>query len=311
MLPRITPGSFEQTKLIPTPLGLEFWLATFIMKTGWSDAVFFKTWKKNLQDGFTFAFIQGLAAVLSNAFRVPLDQITNESQSSSFQISFHYPPQEPLSADLAVLDTSTIMAEPLAKLFQSAAQQGARKLRIQLELTPKRSVFHRLFGIPLISKQLVEKEDNFLLNLFFKKDKDTDKYVVADQSHFVDYLRSVALEEMETQERESGDEISEFKFATTIAAEAMIICDETFCVWDADTGEVLQGYEDNGTTREVGHMVTMERTYETVLGSGISLMDRTNSNWLMTDCDDLLGPQKWYHVVVPGHVNDDENRTAI
>jgi len=318
LLPRVTPDTEEQKKLIPTPIGLEFWLATLILQTGFLNNLFFRTWKHQLEEAFTYGFTKGLSGLLSNVFRVPIDQISKSSDdidNNKHEVTFHYPNKSSSSSDSKddfCDEVSDMITQPLRDLFQSSYDQesGAqRKLRIQLELTPKRSVFHRLFGVPFVSRKLVEEDKDLLFNMYFVKGEN-GKYAVGDQTHFMNAAREATEKEFD-RKYPVAEEAVTYKLVTTVAAEVMVICDETFRVWDDETGELLHGWDgDDGDqgeknpSREVAHLVTMERSFVTVITPGFTpfdttFSDETISNWQITDIDDLLGPKKWYHVVSP------------
>eukprot|EP00527_Entomoneis_sp_CCMP2396_P009789 CAMPEP_0198136798 /NCGR_PEP_ID=MMETSP1443-20131203/394_1 /TAXON_ID=186043 /ORGANISM="Entomoneis sp., Strain CCMP2396" /LENGTH=411 /DNA_ID=CAMNT_0043798075 /DNA_START=13 /DNA_END=1248 /DNA_ORIENTATION=+ len=316
MLPRLTIGSDEQKNLIPTPVGnIEFCLARMFLGVGWWDGMIAHRWKHELADSVTYAFTKSLASLLSNVYRVPLSQISSSftpagSDITVPQVVFHFPPKEEGNSDNKddyCRNISDMMPRPIRQVFESAHEKSGKHLRIQLEITPKQSAFHRLFGLPFVSRQKVETDKDFLLNIFFKRDKMTDEYVVADQSHAINtYLSHI------TGHQSRG----ETKIKTTVAAEVLVICDEIFKVWDAETGELLQGSsseeeskdaktsgddDDIFLGREVAHVVTMERDFEIEIKDGFpyNFDYVSKSNWQITDIDDSTGPQKWYHVLVP------------
>ena len=72
---------------------------------------------------------------------------------------------------------------------------------------------------------------------------------------------------------------------STVIAQVLVWCEETFYVKDATSGEVLQGVELNGT-RKIPHLIRMETTVRTTKSDAGSFRNE-QGNWIITDIDDI------------------------
>ena len=325
LIPRVTAGTPESSTLLPL-FAPEELMAKVFMDQSWWNALVSKQWKHDLEEGMCYAFAQSVAGIVSNVYHVPLQEVLSSSSqqsslsNSSPDVSFVYNDnQNESSSSSSVNDSSSqaddnkedksnpsqycpeiehMMTPALRRLFQSAHDNGTNQLRIRLQVTPKRAYFHRLHGIPFVSRQQVDDRPSLLHNVFINAA--TGKFQ-ADVTTLYNFLSDNAAE----QSLKSGNGTME----TTLAAEALIVCDEIFCVWDAETGQVLQGKETTSPT-EVGHVVIFERSCQTTpQGDHFPYLPQIThlSNWQIVDIDDLLGPKKWFHVTVSDNDNDKNN----
>ncbi|KAL7575108.1 hypothetical protein ACA910_000475 [Epithemia clementina (nom. ined.)] len=307
LIPRVTPGTREFQTILPL-IAPEMLMANVFMGESLWNVLLTGQWRRDLEEGMCYAFGRGVAGIVSNVYHVPLENVFQSSQpssqSSAYDVSFIYnnkssadfttPINEDKSEDESKFspEVEDMMTQPLRQLFRSAHASGTSQLRIRLELTPKVAFFNRLCGLPFVTKQQVEDQPDMLNDLFVNE----DGQFKVDTRGLYDFLNENAARNF----ARNG------KFETTLAAEALILCDENFCVWDADTGKVLQGREDS-TPREAAHLVTFERSGIYEMGSGLLALPKviSLSNWQIADIDDLLGPKKWFHVVAPGNTPPD------
>eukprot|EP00523_Entomoneis_sp_CCMP467_P008325 CAMPEP_0168726842 /NCGR_PEP_ID=MMETSP0724-20121128/4874_1 /TAXON_ID=265536 /ORGANISM="Amphiprora sp., Strain CCMP467" /LENGTH=533 /DNA_ID=CAMNT_0008773663 /DNA_START=144 /DNA_END=1746 /DNA_ORIENTATION=+ len=387
LLPRITPGTTEFRRLIALPTS-DAWCAWFFLNQGFWSCFVTDEWKRELERGMTYAFTRAVAGIVSNTYRVPLSTVLGDAEqeekqqddtSPQFDVSFTYPPPSPppsSSDNSSKEDKETesngnnsrnfcpeipdMMRPELRRLFQAAHESGVHQLRIRLQLVPVRTYFHRLYCLPFLTRHHVTDVNTEVLQEAFLKNgsNNNDSKKAPPQEFYFDMnsLYSISMGLMQQQftnpamkTTSTGSPVLE----TTVAAEVLIICQEVFSVWDAETGELVQGYDgnesnngdddkspngidaslgppsqdDNSATtdaatstttnnpppwREVAHLVTFEQTVGTREdASGTSFVPNIatdTGNWQIADIDDLLGPQKWFHVVLPDDDNNDETK---
>ena len=350
MLPRLQLGTKEQQTLIPPPVGsIGFTLAVMFLDVSIWDGLFLNKWKTNLCEGASYAFIQAVAGVLSNVYRIPFDKVRTTLMEESLppraifpsgatslpRVSFQYPTLDPSDDkdskevtpsaqkdddSLYCPEIDDMMTRPLRQLFEHHRKEinpHEKDFRIHLDIVPKSAAFHRLYGLPFVTRAQVEDDPHLLRDFFFKQSSSSDqKMQVADQSHavqqYTDHIRKM---------QQRGDKT----VRTTIVAEVMVICEEVFYVKRKGSDEVIQGEDpedmllsgfisvkdgkismenlDDTTNggQDVGHMVTMERDIEVTMDDRFpwrfDVVD--DSNWKVIDIDDLTGARKWYHMVLP------------
>ena len=332
LIPRLTPGTNEFNTLIPIPSSNEFLTWFFLQYSLWNSLIS-QEWKTDLENGTMYAFTKAVAGICANVYRIPLDQIYDEkgtSSSSKPTVKFTFEPphsqqqdEEDDSSssndDATTSDQSTtassstnppdycenvrdMMTRDLRQLYESAHASGVHQLQIQLQLTPVRAYFHRFYAMPFLSKRHVLDDPTLLTKTFLQQESDT-QFVVSWNNM---YNLSISLMNQQLMERQAASERAQLE--TSIAAEVLVVCEERFCVTDITTGQVLQG-SSTPEPREVAHLVTMEQTVVTtddMSRSGLlPRIQSTPSNWQIADIDDLLGADKWFHVVVP--IDDDDD----
>ena len=282
VLPRLTPGTKEYETIIPFPTPQQPFASLFLGVSLW-DAFVTKRWKPELTESMTYAFVRGLAGIISNVYRIPFETSSLDNE----KVKFSYPVQEKEStSENGNTDDSSycpqvdqMLAPPLRELFKSAHESGRDQLRILLETTPVRSHFYRLYAIPFFTRDVIEKDPSILTKLF--NDGKPDWNTVFE------ILQTRCFEQLDRHDY----------VETTIAAEVYIICEEKFQVLDAETGVVLQGPEGVAMPQEVGHVVTFEMTARTHPSDNFPyLLHGEQGNWQITDIDDLVSSKKWYHV---------------
>jgi hypothetical protein len=263
-------------------------LAYFFLGVPFLDTVFFKRqWKSELSENMTYAFTQGLSAIISNTFDVPITDM-----SSSKTLKFAYDPgksTEDVGEDVSQFDSAQynqMIAPPLRKLFQSAHESGRDQLRIILETKPIENRFLCLYGIPCLTRDEVEQDRAILREVFCL---DVPKDIRGKRMYNEIYKRTF-------EKYDAGQVVN-----GTVAAEVYIVCEEKFQVVDAETGIVLQGSEGIPVTQEVGHVVTFEMEARSFASKedyaeAKNFIGSLPGNWQITDIDDLVSVKKWYHM---------------
>ena len=170
------------------------------------------------------------------------------------------------------------MDNKLQDLYQSAHRHGKDRLQIRLETQPVASSAKivSLVCFPFLTRDRLRKNPQF-------KDQYREMMYLMEQSPF---------EPPETL-RELIDEFRESNLMeSTVICQALIPCNEVFCVQDMSAGgKVIQGYDD-GLARPVWHQVRMEMVVQTVPRENSTRFipfRNIHGNWKITDIDDLLG----------------------
>uniref|UniRef100_A0A7S3P9X7 Uncharacterized protein n=1 Tax=Amphora coffeiformis TaxID=265554 RepID=A0A7S3P9X7_9STRA len=227
----------------------------------------------------TYAFLQGLAGMMSNVYRIPVDStLVDDDDAVKFSFPFEGVSRED-EDDKSVLDIHQMMAPDLRKLFESAHESGRDQLRILLETKPVKSYFYRLYVVPFYTRDDLETHSSVLKKLYNNGSPEFNTMFKDLHEHAYEALDRFGYVE------------------TTVAAEVYIICEEKFQVVDAETGVVLQGPEGVPMAQEVGHVVTFEMTVKNTIDDHFPYWIRTElGNWQILDIDDLVSTKKWYHV---------------
>jgi len=281
-LPRLTPGTKEYETIVAFPTPQEPFAFLFLGVPLW-DAFLMGGWKRDLSENMTYAFLQGLAGIMSNVYRVPVGSSkVDDADAVKFSFPLHGASEDDDEDDDHAekpLDIHQMLSSPLQKIFESAHESGRDQLRILLETKPVKSFFYRLYVVPFFTRDAVEADSNILKTLYNNGNPEWNTVFNMLQSHSVESLERYTFVE------------------TTVAAEVYIICEEKFQVVDAETGVVLQGPEGAPVTQEVGHMVTFEMTTKNRIDDHFPYFIRTEpGNWQIVDIDDLVSTKKWYHI---------------
>jgi hypothetical protein len=165
--------------------------------------------------------------------------------------------------------SSPLMEARLLQLFADARQSGKSQIQVHLHSQPTHAKLHSLHALPALSRSLTKTHPQWVRDL---QDGTTD---ITRGEHFGAHLKRAMLE--------NG------KIESTIFAEVLVYCDEIFRVTDLETGALLQGHDD-GKFRQVVHGVRLERVATITADQG-----RTLGNWMITDIDDLLDGNQWFH----------------
>lgn len=284
-LPRLDPTSLEfqeKGQLLGGnvysrhPLVDELATAMFFMNVPWYQILFFRQWQTDMAENMSWAFIQGVAGILSNAYRVPMDKLGKGDGQLMFEYSTTTGEgmEDPLDEDRSsILQNTESMIEPnLQKLYQSAHQFGKYQLQVKLDCRPTLARMENLFVFPFLSRRAIKgipglkEKYQQLLKVMAESPRDSIPM-------YQDLARVMA---------ESG--IAE----STVICQVLMECDEVFWVKDISTGTILQGYEDE-KFRKVYHLVRFEMVVETVPRDHAFIpFQMVPGIWQITDIDDHL-----------------------
>jgi hypothetical protein len=204
---------------------------------------------------------------------------TSSADESSDKTSSSAPKQDPFFRDVDRLFEGDFL-----KLFKSFHQHSHLKslepslakeqkpLEIVLRMKPVEAEMHRIFCFPFLSREAVQedpsrKAEYISLAHHFRKGKKGSVRALA--KHFW------ALTDRMLQERG--------KLQTTVMADVMVECIETFHVKDITTNEILQG---DGVERTVRHLLRMEMDLTLVQENDQDYWHK--GGWRIADIDDQL-----------------------
>jgi len=181
----------------------------------------------------------------------------------------------------------------LQSLYHSAHSTAKSKLNIRLECQPKSASLISIFTVPLLTRDEVT-QDPALRNLYpdlYQKllVKAMEEMERSDGRKTQLSWREVYGEMKEFVEDKVSSQEEEGVVQMTVVAQAMIECEEVFCVRDVELGAVVQGDKD-GKMREVSHLVR----FEMVVDWDWQREELQIGNWQITDWDDLLDGNIWY-----------------
>jgi hypothetical protein len=309
LLPRLKFGTPEYLADVRLPNDIQGMLAVLFLRVPFWKVFFGITWRDELAESCAFAFARGTAGIISNVYKLPFYTVNRDGTSIDFQFRVDHDKAgddskiEPKAAANEapnysdsnnadtdedpnkdkekddIPDAAAMLDRPLRHIFQSAHESGRDQLIISLKSEPKRALLYTVFGVPFLTKARAEA-DTTLLNRIRE-------------------LLSLVREDPETAFSGLNDFIrqesawSKDKMETTIELQVLVECEEQFQVRDRKTGVLLQGTED-GLARTVMHLVRLE-TNVSWRGRFPRMPTCTQENWRITDIDDLVGSQKWYH----------------
>lgn len=287
-LPRLDAETEEARYNVPLlPYRGQAFVANMFLGMGFLRTTF-TDWPGDLAESAAYAFARGVAGIISNVYRLPMDEVGPEdnvkfrfeSKLDDDEETVHDKPTEGSKKKDYCETIDSMLDRPLRKLYESAHESGQSQLQILLEMEPRRALLYNVFCFPFISRSAVEADRRLMDRVM-----DITSAMRTDTRMAFNQLYDLIYEQLEASNR----------LTTTVEMQILVECDEIFQVMDMVTGKVLQGSAD-GQKREVLHLVRFETTATTVFSDSFPyLPDTTHDNWIITDIDDLLGPKKWYH----------------
>lgn len=232
-----------------------------------------ESWKRELAESCSWAFAQGVAGILSNVYEVPFDKIaSNNDDDVSLEFNSTYLNEDSQNGNSTPDDTpseetmamESIMETKLRNLYSSAHESGRNQLEVYLASKPTGAHLHSLHALPGLSRSLAENHPDILADIEKEKSRSRD----------ASYLDRILVKTGQIE--------------TTLFAEVLVDCDESFRVRNLESGATIQGYND-GKVRQVVHGVRLERVMRWAPGEG-----KQASNWCITDIDDLLDGNRWF-----------------
>lgn len=278
--------------------------------------LFFASWKAELADSVSWAFTQGVAGLLSNLSKgvchpflpcltiaekyqayslclsvqpilsltffsyslvVPIETIVSNNYELTFKHTLH-PPTSEGSIESSEISSDTtsglsfsmekIMDEKLLSHYESAKGNLTNKTTMCLHTVPYAAELVSLYSLPYMSRKKA-KTDKALLEFY------------RSMLNKPSMERSPDLNILRQEQLQKG--IME----STVIAQVIVWCNEVFYIKDEETGEVLQGTDDHDTSRNVPHLVRIERTIRTAPDANGALKN-FHDDWMITDIDDML-----------------------
>ena len=166
----------------------------------------------------------------------------------------------------------------------------------QFGMVPYQTELVTLFSIPYISRTNIQT-DTKLLALY-------QEMLEQPASHRPAYLRQLRSRYLDANDHAPAAEGKEME--STVIAQCLVWCHETFAIADPCTGHVFQGFSSSSslqstatthdtttnttTIRKIPHLVRMERTVVTKKDprTGTVYNDLSLHDWIITDIDDVL-----------------------
>jgi hypothetical protein len=164
-----------------------------------------------------------------------------------------------------------------------------QRLEVRLSMVPFKTEFITLYAIPYLSRRNA-KSDPELLNFY----REMLEMPSTKRASYLSHLRQEHLEYKGYME-------------STIIAQCVVWCEESFYVKEVTTGQILQGEEneqehndseekqnDHSTSitadsKKIPHLVRMEKTVITKKDSNTESFHNVQEDWIITDIDDILG----------------------
>ena len=199
---------------------------------------------------------------------------TNASEESKDeQNAASKDPETATSTATTTLNVHDMLIRPLRHMYESAHESGRDQLLIRLQTEPVSAHLINLACLPYVTR-----------------DDDPEKLPAMRQVRMGRGGFQTVMRLLDEDLRRHG------KLETTVEAQVLVVCREIFQVRDRTTGQVLQGsLEGDGEEQVVGHVVRLECTSGQELLIGSSDLRYYQSDWQITDIDDLLsGPVAWY-----------------
>lgn len=281
LLQRLVPGSeeFEQKGYLlggnvfsSNPMFDAYATAYFFLRVPLYKMLYFSHWQADMAENMSWAFSQGVAGILSNVYKVPIEGIaTTEGLDFKTNDTDETFADNPLDSDLL----SNMVEGKLQSLFESAYNSGKDQFQIRLECRPSGTAHMvNLFVFPFLSRELLEIQPEL-----------RDRYQKMLQLMVIAPREALPMYHHFVQDFEARGYTD-----NTVIAQVLVPCDEIFWVKDLASGEIVQGQQDESNPRRVLHLVRMEMVVKTEPAEGLFLnFKHSQGSWQITDIDDLLG----------------------
>lgn len=260
-----------------------------------SEVIGSSEWRKELAEDSGWAWTLAMAALLSNTFRVPVDDLLlREGEDLKINFSYTTPftksgashsgdDQQKLKAgnEANGADTFGVVDGILEGDYVSVFQNFHRKshehqsllrlnpMEITLNIKPVDAELHMLHCFPFLSRDAVCEDPS-------KRKEWNEVLSGASDGPAAFYQKLKAFGDKEVVERG--------KIQTTIMADVLVTCLESFRVKDLTTDEIVQG---DGVERTVSHAVRLEM--DVILDVTKEESDLKTSDWRVANVDDMVG----------------------
>lgn len=266
-----------------------------------SEVVGSNEWRKELAEDSGWAWTLAMAALLSNTFRVPVDDLLSR-EAGDLKINFSYTtpytkseatqssdeqPEVKAGNEANGTDAFGVVDGVLEKDYVRVFQNFHRKshehqsllqlnpMEITLNTKPIDAELHLIHCFPFLSRDAVNADPS--------KRKEWDEVLSgAADGPAVFYQKLKAFGDKEVVERG--------KIQTTIMADVLVMCLESFRVKDLTTEEVVQG---DGVERTVSHAVRLEM--DVILDVTKEESVYIVSDWRIANVDDMVGSSDFWN----------------
>eukprot|EP00984_Skeletonema_dohrnii_P034351 scaffold33535_cov134-Skeletonema_dohrnii-CCMP3373.AAC.1 len=220
-------------------------------------------WESDLATGFAVAFEFAVGELLGTLFRVSVNDdngvIVDSSQGSSN------------SSPTTTIDNNEYLKNMMDKKLLAQFNQSIinpEDYQIKFSLRPFQAELQNIFAVPVpgLTRDIVE-EKQYLKGAIYRLHNAYDENGF-DENYF-DLVTEFAKEVGYSKR--------------TVIAEASVKCKEFFQVKDKNTGQVIQGMEDDCEEEEVIHLARFE-----VVTDEAERGERVIGAWKLIDVDDLL-----------------------
>mmetsp|Transcript_27607 Transcript_27607/g.61379 ORF Transcript_27607/g.61379 Transcript_27607/m.61379 type:complete len:273 (-) Transcript_27607:147-965(-) len=259
-------------------------------------------WERELADNFAWAFRRSVAGLLSKTFRVPMNVIdideddngmveidtttspTNGSSTDSEEETISEAGDDATSnaskreiseADMEETNAlvEAMLEEDLLALYKNI---DPTNIQIKFKMRPLSWHFESAFLVPMFTRDHVKRDPSLK---------------GAYQEIETEFVESGSVAKV----REMGEKLNKQAGGggmRTLIAEVSVDCLESLQVYNAETGELIQGsVDEDGTAKEkeVQHLVRMEMATSRGPEGG-----RLLGSWQVIDIDDMLEGNVWH-----------------
>ena len=199
--------------------------------------------------------------------------------------------------DATQIQSSNMLESNLISLYRSARTYGKHQLQIKLRCRPKSSEIQSLFVFPFLTR--TEVEDHISLKHSYKNIAKAIHDETQEMGRSLNFyeigqvvakqLDVMADDQRMRRKRSSREDLHGYNNSMTIVAQVAMQCDEIFVVRDVETGDVVQGDEEE-KVNDVTHLVRFEMVVDLNIETGMFRL----GTWQITDWDDLLDGNVWF-----------------
>ena len=237
------------------------------------------------------------------------DNDTNDDSLESPEINFNHeiqpktqeddnnrisPTETKMNHDETIITdhTRNMLECNLISLYKSAHEHMKHKLHIHLKSTPKSATLMNVVAIPFLTREEVIQKPalKHCFRDIIKRGRQEEQReggslnIIQVINLVITSFRDLANKQM----KRNGDKTVQI----TVVAQVAIECDEIFRVVDVQTGQTIQG-DENEQIQEVTHLVRFESVVNIALdNNGKSSLEI--GPWTIADWDDLLDGNIWF-----------------
>jgi len=273
LLLRLIPSQEEYSPYGPEIFVPSFWykrlflyiLSARALKMSWFDICTMR-WEESMCEEFTKAFSKAVVGIVSNQF-----QVTNNNQQKEANFNFEYGSSSSEKENTNNHQVDLMLEKNLVDVYKNAITNAKKRYQIRLQTRP---LFGKLVSINFIPLSRLHDTPDIKRNYR----KLLKKLESLENNESVTSVDEEILELSATIQKRGAP------FHSTIIAQVSFQCKEIFWVKEIETGQVIQGDEQN-LEKDVVHMVRFEIPI-THYDSKMHLWE--SGSWQITDWDDLI-----------------------